>query len=402
MHDKQHAENAMATLLLIIIYLAFIGLGLPDSLFGTAWPAIYPEFNLPFSTGSIFTVIMTCGTITSSLFSSRVIAKYGTSKVTAVSTAMTAAALLGFSLSGSFLPLCFLAIPLGLGAGAIDSGLNNYVALHYTSSQMSLLHCFYGIGITISPYLMSRLLVTSAGWRGGYRAAFFIQVGIALVLFLTLPLWKKVSGKDAQEETPVKVLSIRELSKIPGVKNMWLLFLTSCGIENATNCWGSTFLVEFKAMTADQAAKVMIFYFVGFTLGRLLSGILATRLSCWKIIRMGMLVMGAAMLLLLLPLPGFTVALALFLLGMGNSPLFPNFTYLTPQNFGADISQSVIGSQMAASNTGFLAAPLLCGLLGQVFGMGVFPIYLTVLFVCLSFGVAHIQKTMKAAGKDTR
>ena len=165
----------MATLLLIIIYLAFIGLGLPDSLFGTAWPAIYPEFNLPFSTGSIFTVIMTCGTITSSLFSSRVIAKYGTSKVTAVSTAMTAAALLGFSLSGSFLPLCFLAIPLGLGAGAIDSGLNNYVALHYTSSQMSLLHCFYGIGITISPYLMSRLLATCAGWQGGYRGAFLFS-----------------------------------------------------------------------------------------------------------------------------------------------------------------------------------------------------------------------------------
>lgn len=392
----------MATVLLVIIYLAFISLGLPDSLFGTAWPAIYPEFSLPFSMGSIFTVIMTCGTITSSLFSSRVIAKYGTNKVTAVSTAMTAAALLGFSVSGSFLPLCFLAIPLGLGAGAIDSGLNNYVALHYTSSQMSLLHCFYGIGITISPYLMSRLLVTSAGWRGGYRVAFFIQVGIALVLFLTLPLWKKVGGKEAQEETPVKVLSLRELSKIPGVKNMWLLFLTSCGIENATNCWGSTFLVEAKGMAPDQAAKVMIFYFVGFTLGRLLSGILATRLSCWKIIRMGMLVMGAAVLLLLLPLPGFTVVLALFLLGMGNSPLFPNFTYLTPQNFGADISQSVIGAQMAASNTGFLAAPLLCGLLGQIFGMGVFPIYLAVLFVCLGFGAAHIQKTMKAAGKDTR
>lgn len=392
----------MATVLLVIIYLAFISLGLPDSLFGTAWPAIYPEFSLPFSMGSIFTVIMTCGTITSSLFSSRVIAKYGTGKVTAVSTAMTAAALLGFSVSGSFLPLCFLAIPLGLGAGAIDSGLNNYVALHYTSSQMSLLHCFYGIGITISPYLMSRLLVTSAGWRGGYRVAFFIQVGIALVLFLTLPLWKKVGGNEAQEEAPVKVLSLRELSKIPGVKNMWLLFLTSCGIENATNCWGSTFLVEAKGMAPDQAAKVMIFYFVGFTLGRLLSGILATRLSCWKIIRMGMLVMGAAVLLLLLPLPGFAVVLALFLLGMGNSPLFPNFTYLTPQNFGADISQSVIGAQMAASNTGFLAAPLLCGLLGQIFGMGVFPIYLAVLFVCLGFGVAHIQKTMKAAGKDTQ
>lgn len=392
----------MATILLIVIYLAFISLGLPDSLFGTAWPAIYPEFSLPFSMGSIITIIMTCGTITSSLFSSRVIAKYGTNKVTAVSTAMTAAALLGFSVSGSFLPLCFLAIPLGLGAGAIDTGLNNYVALHYTSSQMSLLHCFYGIGITISPYLMSRLLVTSAGWRGGYRVAFFIQMGIALVLFLTLPLWKKVSAKEAQEEAPVKVLSIRELMKIPGVKNMWLLFLTSCGIENATNTWGSTFLVEFKGMAANQAARIMIFYFVGFTLGRLLSGILATRLSCWKIIRIGMTVMGVAMVLLLLPLSGFTVILALFLLGMGNSPLFPNFTYLTPQNFGADISQSVIGSQMAASNTGFLAAPLLCGLLGQIFGMGVFPIYLAALYVCLSLGVANIQKTMKAAGKDIR
>lgn len=392
----------MATILLIIIYFAFIGLGLPDSLFGTAWPAIYAEYGLPFSMGSIVTIIMTCGTITSSLFSSRVITKYGTGKVTAVSTAMTAAALLGCSLSGSFLPLCFLAIPLGLGAGAIDTGLNNYVALHYTSSQMSLLHCFYGIGITTSPYLMSRLLATSAGWRGGYRGAFFIQLGIALVLFLTLPLWKKAAGKEAEEETGTKVLSLKELVRIPGVKNMWLLFLCSCGIESATNNWGSTFLVEHKAMTADHAAKIMIFYFVGFTVGRLLSGILATRLSCWKIIRMGMAVMGAGMVLLLLPLPGFTVIVGLFLIGMGNSPLFPNFTYLTPRNFGADISQSVIGSQMAASNTGFLAAPLLCGLLGQLFGMGVFPVYLAVLFICLSIGVVNIQKTMKAAGKDIR
>ena len=392
----------MATILLIIIYFAFIGLGLPDSLFGTAWPAIYAQWDLPFSMGSIVTIIITCGTITSSLFSSRVIAKYGTGKVTAVSTAMTALALLGFSLSGSFLPLCFLAIPLGLGAGAIDTGLNNYVALHYTSSQMSLLHCFYGIGITISPYLMSRLLATASGWRGGYQSAFFIQLGIALLLFITLPLWKKVASGATSEEIPVKVLSLKELMKIPGVKNMWLLFLCSCGIESVTNNWGSTFLVESKGMAADQAAKIMIFYFVGFTLGRLLSGILATKLSCWKIIRIGIAVMGMAMILLLLPLSGVAVAIALFFIGMGNSPLFPNFTYLTPQNFGADISQSVIGSQMAASNTGFLAAPLLCGLLGQVFGMGVFPIYLTVLFVCLTLGVGNIQKTMKAAGKDIR
>ena len=392
----------MATLLLIIIYFAFIGLGLPDSLFGTAWPAIYAEYGLPFSMGSIVTIIITCGTITSSVLSARVIARFGTGKVTAVSTAMTALALLGFSLSGNLLPLCLLAIPLGLGAGAIDSGLNNYVALHYNSSQMNLLHCFYGIGITISPYLMSRLLATSAGWRGGYRAASLIQIGIALLLVVTLPLWKKVSGKEAQEETPAKVLSLKELAKIPGVKNMWVLFLCSCSIESVTNCWGSTFLVEHKALVADQAAKIMIFYFVGFTLGRLLSSIFAAKLSCWKLIRMGMAVMGIGMALLLLPLPGFLVGIALFLIGMGNSPLFPNFTYLAPRNFGADISQSVIGSQMAASNTGFLVPPLLCGLLGQVMGMGVFPVYLTVLFACLIFGVANIQKTMKAAGKDIR
>ena len=392
----------MATILLILIYFAFVGLGLPDSLFGTAWPAIYAEYGLPYSIGSIITIIMTCCTITSSILSARVINRFGTGKVTAVSTAMTAAALLGFSLSGSFLPLCFLAIPLGLGAGAIDTGLNNYVALHYTSSQMSMLHCFYGIGITISPYLMSRLLGTDAGWRGGYRTAFFIQLGIALLLFLALPLWKKVAKKEAEEEPSAKVLSLKELAKIPGVKNMWVLFLCSCGIENTTNTWGSTFLVEFKGLSVDRAAGIMIYYFVGFTLGRLLSGILATRLSCWKIIRMGMVVMTTAVILLLLPLPGASVGIALFLLGMGNSPLFPNFTYLTPQNFGAEISQSVIGAQMAASNAGFLAAPLLCGLLAQFFGMGVFPLYLTLLFAGLGFGVLKIQKTMKAAGKDIR
>lgn len=392
----------MATILLIIIYIAFIGLGLPDSLFGTAWPAIYDELSLPLSLGSIVTIIITTGTIVSSLFSSQVIAKFGTGKVTAVSTAMTAAALLGFSLSGSFLPLCFLAIPLGLGAGAIDTGLNNYVAIHYSASQMSLMHFFYGIGITISPYLMSRLLSTDAGWRGGYRSAFFIQLAIALLLFVTLSLWKKVAKKESQEEEPIKVLTIQELIKIPGVVNMWVLFLTSCAIESTTNGWGSTFLVEFKGMAVDQAAKTMIFYFVGFTAGRLLSGILATRLSCWKIIRIGMYVLGGALVLLLLPLPDYFMFLALFLIGMGNSPMFPNFTYLAPQNFGADISQSVIGTQMAAANTGFLVAPLLCSLLGQALGMGVFPIYLAVLFVFMVLGILKIQKTMKASGKDIR
>ena len=392
----------MATLLLIIIYLAFVGLGLPDSAFGTAWPAIYTEFGLPFSYGSIVTTLVTCGTICSSIFSARVIARFGTGKVTAVSTAMTAMALLGYSVSGALWMLCLLAIPLGLGAGAVDSGLNNYVALHYSSAQMNLLHCFYGIGITVSPYLMSRFLATDADWQGGYRMASLIQIAIAAVLFLALPLWKKVAGKEVREEESVRVLSIPELAKIPGVRTTWLLFITSCAIENVTNTWGSTFLVEHKGMAADRAAEMMIFYFVGFTVGRLLSGILATKLSCWKIIRIAVVVLGIAMVLLMLPLPDFLVVAALFLVGMGNSPMFPNFTYLAPINFGADISQSVIGTQMAASNTGFMLAPILGGLLGQVFGMGAFPFFLTLLYVLLVMGIIGIQRTMKQAGKDIR
>lgn len=392
----------MATILLIIIYMAFIGLGLPDSLFGTAWPAIYTEFSLPFSFGSIITVIMTCGTIFSSVMSTRLIAKFGTGKVTAFSTALTVLGLIGNSFSGNFLTICLMAIPLGLGAGAVDTGLNNYVALHYSSAQMCLLHCFFGVGISISPYLMAQFISTDAGWRGGYRFAFCIQLSIALILFFALPLWNKVAGKESQEETPIKVLSIRELAKIPGVKMMWLLFVISCAIEYTAGTWGSTYLVEAKGLPAENAAEVVLFYYIGMTVGRLLSGILATRLTCWKIIRIGMVVLGAAVVMLLLPLPTVVIAIALFMIGLGNGPMFPNFTYLAPLNFGEDISQSVIGTQMAASSAGIMVVPAFCGLLGQAFGMGVFPIYLTVLFALMVLGIGSIQKTMKTAGKDIR
>lgn len=390
----------MATILLIIIYLAFIGLGLPDSLFGTAWPAIYSEFSLRFSFGSIITVIMTCGTIFSSILSTKLIARFGTGKVTAFSTALTVVALIGNSIAGNYFTICLLAIPLGLGAGAVDTGLNNYVALHYSSAQMSLLHCFFGVGISVSPYIMARFISTDAGWRGGYRFASFIQMAIALILFCTLPLWKKVAGKESREETPVKVLPLRELARIPGVKMMWLLFVISCAIEYTAGAWGSTYLVEAKGLPAENAAEVVLFYYIGMTVGRLLSGILATRLTCWKIIRIGVVVLGAAVVILLLPIPTVVIAIALFMIGLGNGPMFPNFTYLAPLNFGEDLSQSVIGTQMAASSLGIMVVPAFCGLLGQTFGMGVFPIYLTALFALMVLGVGSIQKTMKAAGKD--
>lgn len=392
----------MATILLIVIYIAFIGLGLPDSLFGTAWPAIYEEFALPFSFGSIITVIMTSGTICASILSTRLIAKFGTGKVTAISTALTALGLLGYAFGGNFWALCLLAIPLGLGAGAIDTGLNNYVALHYSSAQMSLLHCFFGVGISISPYVMSAFLGTAEGWRGGYRFAFYIQLAITLILLFTLPLWKKVAGKEEAEETPVELLSVAQLYRIPGVKTMWLLFIISCAIEYTAGGWGSTYLVEIKGLAADRAAEIVLFYYIGMTAGRLFSSILAIKFSCWKIIRLGLAFLGIAVILLLLPVPVPVIAVALFLVGFGNGPMFPNFTYLAPINFGESISQSVIGTQMAASSIGIMVMPTLCGLLGQVFGMGVFSVYLMFLFLLMVLGVVSIQNTMRKAGKEIR
>lgn len=392
----------MATVLLIVIYTAFIGLGLPDSLFGTAWPAIYQEFQLPFSFGSVITILITSGTIVSSLLSAKLISKLGTGKLTAISTALTAVTLLGYSLSGNFLVLCLLALPLGFGAGAIDTGLNNYVAIHYNATQMNLLHCFFGVGISISPYLMSLFLDSPAGWRGGYQAAFYIQLAITAVLVCTLPLWGKVAKKEGKEEPQIRVLTFRELLKIPGVKTVWCLFLISCAIEYTSGNWGSTFLVEVKHMTPDAAAQSILFYYIGMTVGRLLSSILAAKLSCWKIIRIGLAVLGLAVILLLLPLHTVFVTIALFMIGLGNGPMFPNFTYLTPLNFGEDVSQSIIGTQMAASNLGIMVMPAICGLLGQAFGMEVFPYYMTFLFAVMVLATVSIQRTMKKAGKDIR
>ena len=381
----------MATILLVVIYMAFIGLGIPDSLFGTAWPAIYSEFQLPISFASFVTVTISGGTIVSSMASARVIGRFGTERGSAFSTAMTAAALLGFSCSGNLLMLCLFAVPLGLGAGAIDTALNNYVAVHYSAVHMSFLHCFYGVGVSVSPYILSLVISGEQGWRGGYRAAFGIQLCIALVLFFTLPIWKKAHGnKDGEDKQERKALTLKEIVKIPGVKLMWCLFITSCAIECTCGGWGSTFLVEYRHMAAEQAARMVMFYYMGMALGRFCSGVLAVRLDSWQIIKIGQWVLGTAIVMLLLPLPVSVSALGLFLVGLGNGPLFPNFNYLTPQNFGEDVSQSVMGTQMAASYVGIMAAPAACGILGQFFGMGIFPPYL------LAFFMIMIVSTRKA------
>ena len=390
----------MATALLIIIYIAFIGLGIPDSLFGTAWPAIYSEFELPISFGSFVTIIISCGTVLSSVISSKIISRLGTNKVSAYSTLLTALALLGFSFAPNLWVMCFWAIILGVGAGAIDVALNNYVAIHYSATHMSFLHCFYGVGVSVSPYILSLVITGNFGWRGGYRIAFAIQLIITLLLFLSLPLWRKAhGGENESEENTHKDLSFGSVLKIPGVKMMCSLFIASCAIECTCGGWGSTFLVEYKHLPAEKAAQIIMIYYIGMTLGRFLSGVLAAKLHSWKIIKLGQIVLGLALLLLILPGGVYLCALGMFLIGLGNGPLFPNFNYLTPENFGSDVSQSVIGIQMASAYIGIMVAPAVCGLLGQVFGMVIFPFYMIVFYAIMIPVTVHIKTVLKRNAK---
>ena len=390
----------MATALLIIIYIAFIGLGIPDSLFGTAWPAIYSEFELPISFGSFVTIIISCGTVLSSVISSKIISRLGTNKVSAYSTLLTALALLGFSFAPNLWVMCFWAIILGIGAGAIDVALNNYVAIHYSATHMSFLHCFYGVGVSVSPYILSLVIAGNFGWRGGYRIAFAIQLIITLLLFLSLPLWRKAhGGENESEENTHKDLSFGSVLKIPGVKMMCSLFIASCAIECTCGGWGSTFLVEYKHLPAEKAAQIIMIYYIGMTLGRFLSGVLAAKLHSWKIIKLGQIVLGLALLLLILPGGIYLCALGMFLIGLGNGPLFPNFNYLTPENFGSDISQSVIGIQMASAYIGIMVAPAVCGLLGQVFGMVIFPFYLIVFYAIMIPVTVRVKTVLKRNAK---
>lgn len=367
-------------LLLTAIYIAFIGLGLPDSMFGTAWPAIYQEWGLPLSYGSFIVSITFCGTMISSLSSAKVINCFGTGKVSALSTALTAAAMAGFSLSGSWWMLCLCAVPLGIGADAIDTALNNYVAIHYTARHMNFLHCFYGVGVVASPYVLSLVMQGDGGWRNGYRIVFLIQAAIAALLFVTLPLWKKERG-DRQETEAVADLPLRQLVGMCGVKLMWGLFLTSCAIESACGSFGSTYLVERRGLAAEAAAGVIIFYYMGLALGRFVSGLASARLHSWTIVRIGQCILAVGVLALLLPGRVPLAGAGLFLIGFGNGPMYPNFSYMTPLIFGEEASPAVIGSQMAVASVSSMLTPILCGFLGQRFGMGVFPLYLLVCFV---------------------
>ncbi|WP_294351175.1 MFS transporter [uncultured Clostridium sp.] len=389
----------MATILLIIIYIAFIGLGIPDSLFGTAWPAIYREFDLPISAANYVNLLTTTGTVISSLFSARVINKFGTGKVTAVSTSLTAVALLGFSCSSSIWWLCLLAIPLGIGGGAIDAALNNYVALYYKASHMSFLHCFYGIGVSLSPYLMSIALSNKADWRMGYRTTFYFQIVISIITICALPIWGKIKNKETVEEEKPRTVSISEMIKMPSIRAVGLMFIGSCAVEYICGAWGSTFLVNSRGMVVENAAKAITFYYMGMAVGRFLSGILSSKLSSWNIIKLGQAIVFVAILSLVFSLPSKYAVIGLFMIGIGNGPVFPNLIHLTPKNFGKDISQSVIGLQMASAYIGIMAMPPIFGFLAQNISVNIFPYFILIMFMIMIIGEILLTRNLKRNNK---
>ena len=367
----------MLHLLLPVIYLAFISLGLPDSLLGAAWPSIYPDFGVPVSYMGIISMIIALGTILSSLQSDRLTRRLGTGKVTAVSVLMTAAALLGFSLSRSFPALILWAIPYGLGAGSVDAALNNYVALHYKSRHMSWLHCMWGVGASLGPYVMGYALTGGHGWNSGYRTIGLLQLGLTVILFLSLPLWQTRSAPDtAQESTAAGPLSLRQILRIPGTKAVMVTFFCYCALEQTAGLWASSYLVLQKGVSAERAATFASLFFTGITVGRAVSGFLTMKLSDRQMIRLGEAIAALGIGALLLPLGEYAALGGLVLLGLGCAPIYPCIIHSTPEHFGADRSQAIIGVQMASAYVGTCLMPPLFGVLSSHITVALFPCYL--------------------------
>lgn len=384
----------MATFLLIVIYVAFIGLGIPDSIFGSAWPAIYTELNIPVSYASYVNIVISVGTVVTSVFSAKIINKLGTSVVTAVSTLLTAVALLGVSFARSIVWFFVMAIPLGIGAGAIDSALNNYVALHYKASHMNFLHCFYGIGVAASPFLMSFALSVNENWRDGYVFAVIIQFVICVLCFVAMPFWSRAE-KNLNKEFSVennKNGKLADVLKMPSIYVITLMLVGSVGLEFCCGNWCTTYLVAGRGLKSDFSSFILTFYYLGISLGRFCSGILANKLTSWKIIRIGHAVTLVALILIILPLPIEFTIVGLFLIGFGNGPVFPNIAHLTPRNFGVENSQTVMGLQMAASYIGVTVMPFIFGQIAENVSVNFFGYFLLIMYCIMIVSSVIFQK----------
>lgn len=404
----------MATLLLIIIYLAFISLGLPDSLLGAAWPVMQPEFAAPIDTAGWLYMIIAAGTIVSSLASGTILKRLGTGNVTFISCLMTAAALLGFSFAPSLLWLVICAVPLGLGAGAVDAGLNNHVATHYKAHHMSWLHCFWGVGATLGPLIMSGFIAGNHDWRSGYTVIAAIQFGLVVLLFVTLPLWKRVSGslpagtsvnqdfQEVQEELATKqsVASEKKPSplRIKGVRLTLVSCLFYCGVEATMGLWGGSFLVNVKNLQPAVAAQWVSLYYSGITVGRLITGFITFRVSSHLLIRTGQLTALAGILLLLLPLPVICSLAGFILIGLGCAPIYPCLLHETPIRFGKENSQFIMGYQMAVAYSGSTLLPPLLGWIASQTTIAIFPFFVAAYIAAMIAGserINHIMRTRK-------
>lgn len=402
----------MLSLLLPIIYIAFISLGLPDSLLGSAWPLMYGQMNVPVSYAGIISMIIAFGTIISSLQSDRLTKKLGPGKVTAISVGMTAFALFGFSISSSFWMLCLWAIPYGLGAGSVDAALNNYVALHYKSRHMSWLHCMWGVGASIGPYIMGFAISNGANWTGGYKYISILQIILTIILFLSLPLWKKTGDIKTTGETQTtdsaqtdnsdssinkkNHLPLKKVLSIPGAKEIMITFFCYCGLEATTGLWGSSYFVLYYGISADEASSLASLFFIGITVGRMISGFLTMKLNDNKMVRLGQGIILVAITLFLLPLGVNFAKLGFILIGLGCAPIYPCIIHSTPTRFGADKSQAVIGIQMASAYIGSCIMPPIFGFLASKINIGLFPYYLLTLLIFMF--IMHeltIKKTTK-------
>ena len=393
----------MYSLMLSIIYLAFMSLGLPDALLGSAWPIMRQDLSVPLSYMGIIYMIVCSGTIISSLLSDRILRRFSTGVVTAVSVGMTMLALFGFSVAGNFYLICLIAIPYGLGAGAVDAALNNYVALHYSSKHMSWLHASWGIGVTISPYIMSYSLGTKYGWEGGYFSAGVIQLVLTTFLFAVLPIWKKAATKRGVEEVKPKVLSVRQALRFKGFPLMLISFFCYCALEQTAIIWATSYLNGSRGVDPKTAASFGSMFCIGITVGRILLGFIADRLGDRFMIRAGCLVTIFGILLVGLPISSPLPALiGLVVIGFGNSPIYPCIIHLTPDSFGRENSQSLVGKQMAMAYFGNTLMPPLFGVLAQFTSLSLYPIYLAAFGVVMLVSFELMVKKVDAAKSEAK
>ena len=373
----------MGSLLLALIYVCFVSLGLPDSLLGSAWPVLHTEINVPVSFAGIISLTISVGTILSSLLSDKLLRKFGAGKVTAVSVVMTAIALFGFSVSNQFWMLILWAIPYGLGAGGVDAILNNYVALHFKAQHMSWLHCMWGVGASISPYIMSFSLIRLESWNYGYMIVSIIQILLSVLIFISIPLWKKGTDESSSDQVQATSLTLKEIFFIKGAIPCFLTFFCYCALELTTSLWASSYLVQKWDFSPEKAAGFASMFYIGITLGRFANGFLAMKMGDHFLIRMGLGIISSGIVFLFIPFHSIFALIGFVIMGLGCAPVYPCIIHMTPDVFGKDKSQAMIGVQMAFAYTGFLLMPPLFGLIAEYVSISLLPVYLLALLVLM-------------------